>query len=457
MRPLGFGVVAVAALSALPAFAQGPDGAPAANAPAPAATGTATAPNGDVKPPPAADAAPPGALDTRGTALLAYETALANRHLAPTEPLSAQRLREVLERVEQQLSLGRRDEAIGELVYVIESPRFAPFAKSPEGRSARFKLGDALGRGGAHDLARAYLVGLLEGDPEEPSYRAAVHSLIDFGLESERPRVFLDDVKVVPPSASDEIRGDIAYLAGRTAEAEGKPDEALTQYSLVRDRSRFWAQATYLTGVIQVERKHFKEGEQAFCKVADPKITPKKAAFFGGSDFFRVRDLARLGLGRVAHEQYRFNDARYYYYLVPNDSERIPEALYETATTRYEAKDYEAARVSMDDLQKLKINHPYEDEAWILDSYIDLAMCRFPQADKKLNEFLRRYEPVRDAARKLAGDPTAMKSLTEALRTGGDPAAAGLGVPEETARALGSLLRVDSGYGRATRRLAELD
>jgi hypothetical protein len=70
---------------------------------------------------------------------------------------------------------------------------------------------------------------------------------------------------------------------------------------------------------------------------------------------------------------------------------------------------------------------------------------------------LKRYEPVRDAARKLASDPAAMKSLTEVLRTGGDPAGAGLGVPDETARALGSLLRVDAGYGRATRRLAELD
>jgi hypothetical protein len=474
------GAFVAAALAAAPALAQGPKAAASATAPSgsssassPAGAPTASADSKATTPSPATDApggaaapsdtgekavpAEPGPLDTRGSAFAAYEKALAAKRLAPTEPLSAQRLRDELQNVEEELAMGRRDEAISDLVYIVESERFKPFAKSPEGRAARYKLGDALGRGGAHDVARAYLVGLLEGDPEEPSYRAAVHSLIDFGLESERPRVFLDDVKVVPPSASDEIRGDIAYLAGRAAEAEGKPDEALAQYSAVRDRSRFWAQATYLSGVIEVERKHYKQGEQAFCKVADPKLTPKKAAFFGGSDFFRVRDLARLGLGRVAHEQYRFDDARYYYYLVPNDSERLPEALYETATTRYEAKDYQAARSSMDELQRLKINHVYEDEAWILDSYIDLAMCRFPEADRKLGVFLKRYEPVRDAARKLAADPAAMKSLTEALRTGADPASAGLGVPEDTARALGSLLRVDSGYGRATTRLAELD
>jgi hypothetical protein len=456
------GLLAAVALTALPSAAQGPKTATSASAsPAPAPSGSATPAPAATEPAPAPTEPAPApdstALDTRGSAYLAYHKALESRRLAATEPLSAARLREDLERIEEQIGNGRRDEAIGDLVYIVEAPRFTPFVKSPEGRTARFLLGDALGRGGAHDLARAYLVALLDGDPNDTTYRRAVHSLVDFGLESERPRVFLKDLEVVPPSASDEIRGDIAYLAGRAAESENKPDEALAEYAKVADRSRFWAQATYLTGVIQVEHKHYKEGEAAFCKVADPKLMPKRAALFGGNDFFRVRDLARLGLGRVAHEQYRFDDARYYYYLVPNDSERLPEALYETATTRYEAKDYEGAKAAMEDLRRVSVNHPYEDEAWILDSYIDLAMCRFPQADQKLNEFLKRYEPVRDAARKLASDPAAMKSLTEALRTGADPAAAGLGVPDETARALGSLLRVDAGYGRATLRLTQLD
>jgi hypothetical protein len=459
-RACGLGVLAALLCASGAAFAQPPatgtppGAAPAAANPAEGAPAdAATTGETPAVPAPTAD----GALDTRSSANAAYQKALETRRLAPTEPFSAQRLRDELTLIEEKLVAGRRDEAIGDLVYIVESPRFTPFAKSPEGRSARFMLGDALGRAGAHDLARAYLVTLLEGDPSETWYRQSVHALIDFALESERPRVFLADLKAVPPSAGDEIQGDIAYLTGRTAELEGKPAEALTSYAQVRERSRFWAQATYLSGVIEVERKNYKVGEAHFCRVADPKLTPKRAALFGGGDFFRVRDLARLGLGRVAHEQYRFDDARYYYYLVPQDSERLPEAHYETATTRYEAKDYEGARQSMDDLRRGPENHPYEDEAWILDSYIDLAMCRFPKADRKLNEFLKRYEPVRDAARKLASDRDAMRKLTEALRTGADPAGAGLGVKDDTARALGSLLRVDSGYGRATKRLAQLD
>jgi hypothetical protein len=131
--------------------------------------------------------------------------------------------------------------------------------------------------------------------------------------------------------------------------------------------------------------------------------------------------------------------------------------LYETATTLYEAKDYDGARQSIDELKRLKVDNVYEDETYILDAYIDLATCRFPQADSKLNAFLRRYDPVRDAARHLTGDDVAMKKLVEAVRTSTDPASAGLGFSEETARALGALVRVDSGYGRAARRLAELD
>jgi hypothetical protein len=440
-----------------------------AQTPASPTTGDAVtdaAPNGEVATPaentatraPATEAAREEKTpDTQSAAMQAYQKALEKRRLAATTPLSAQRLRDDLAAIEDKLVAGRRDEAIAELVYLVESPRFEPFAKSPEGRTARFLLGDALGRAGAHELARGYLGALLEGDANDTTYRQAVHSLIDLGLESDRPRVFLADLEKVPVAASDELRGDIAYLAGRAAELEQKPADALAEYAKVNERSRFWAQATYLSGVVEVERKNYREGERLFCKLADPKKTPRQAALFGGGDFFRVRDLARLGLGRVAHEQYRFDDARYYYFLVPQDSERLPEALYETATTRYEAKDYDGARQSMDDLRRLETNHPYEDEAWILDAYIDLAVCRFPQADKKLSEFLKRYEPVRDSARRLRGDEQAMKRLTETLRTGGDPASAGLGVPDSTARALGSLLRIDSGYGRSTLRLAELD
>jgi len=412
-------------------------------------------------PEPAPDGAPKAAsvdsTETRGASMRAYQAALDKQKLAPSVPLSLSRIRDELGAIEEKIASGRRDEAIGDLVYIVESPRFDPFKNSDEGRAAIYWLGDALGRGGAYQPARGYLTQLLSASPSDIWYRRAVHSLVDLALESDEPQLMLSDLKGVGPGAPDEVRGDVAYLTGRVAELDHRPEDARAVYATVSEKSRFWAQATYLSGVIAVEKQDYKQGEALFCKVADPKQTPKKAALFGGTDFFRVRDLARLGLGRVAHEQYRFDDARYYYYLVPHDSDNLPEALYETATTRYEAKDYDGARDSIDELKRLKLEHGYQDETYILDAYIDLATCRFPQADAKLNAFLKRYDPVRDAARQLSTDDTAIQKLVAAVRTSIDPASAGLGVSEETARSLGALVRMDAAYGRAARRLAELD
>ncbi|MEO7032575.1 MAG: tetratricopeptide repeat protein [Polyangiaceae bacterium] len=441
-----FGAFGFGALFALSVSAQAQSAAPTPSTPDAIAAAAAT------PKPVAVDS-----TDTRSTSMRAYQAALDKQKLSASAPLSLQRIRDDLGSIEEKLSSGRRDEAIGELVYIVESPRFDAFKSADEGRAAVYWLGDALGRGGAYQPARGYLTSLLSAAPTDIWYRRAVHSLVDLGLESDEPRLMLSDLKAVGEGAPDEVSGDVLYLTGRVAEREGKPDDALSAYAKVSEKSRFWAQATYLSGVIAVERKDYKKGEGLFCKVADPKQTPKKAPLFGGTDFFQVRDLARLGLGRVAHEQYRFDDARYYYYLVPHDSDNLPEALYETATTRYEAKDYEGARESLDELKRLKIDNVYEDETYILDAYLDLATCRFPQADGKLNAFLQRYDPVRDAARHLTNDDAAMRKLAEAVRTSTDPASAGLGVSETTARALGALVRVDSAYGRAARRLAELD
>lgn len=403
----------------------------------------------------AASAEPSSA--TRAEQMAEYQRVLRTQKLAAAAPLSRPRLREELSQIELMIEQGRRDEAIGNLVYLIESPRFKAFAASDEGRNARYLLGEALGRAGAYEPARGYLKPLLQADPNDIWFRRAARSLVDFGLESETPEVFVEDLRAVPGSAPPELLGDISYLKGRAAERNKDKKGALAHYARVNEKSRFWAQATYLSGLIEVESGDLKKGEQLFCKVAEPKQTPRLAPVFGGSDFFRVRDLARLGLGRVAHEQYRFDDARYYYYLVPKDSDHLPEALYETATTRYEAQDYDGAREAMDELKALDRHHPYEDEAYILDAYIDLATCRFPSADKKLDEFLKRYIPVRNAARRLAGDDAAIKELVEAVRTGADPAAAGTGAAAQTARALGALLRIDSRYGQASKRLARLE
>jgi tetratricopeptide (TPR) repeat protein len=401
--------------------------------------------------------------DSRGGSMHAYQEALAARKLGSTTQLSLDDVQARAAEGEDLLRAGRIDEAVSRMVDLAESPQLVPFVNDEAGRAVLFALGDAYARGGAYQPARAYFRKLLEQpgawDKVATYARRAVRRLVEVGIESEHYDQALDDLKSVPPSAPEETRGEVSYLSGRAAEAKHDPDAALAAYAAVTPRSRFWAQATYLQGLILVEKKQYKEGENMFCKVADPKRATTSTPVYADERFFAVRDLARLALGRVAHEQYRFDDSRYYYYLVPRDSDRLAEALYEAATSRYEKKDYQGARELLDELKGLQIHHPYEDEAWILDSYIDLAQCKFKPADDKLLKFIALYEPVRDAARRVQSDERSMNALLSAAREGGDAGntEGGAALSKEALRAIAALLRIDPAYGVVVRERAVLE
>ncbi|MFO0671317.1 MAG: hypothetical protein U0235_17085 [Polyangiaceae bacterium] len=226
-------------------------------------------------------------------------------------------------------------------------------------------------------------------------------------------------------------------------------------------RSRFWAQATYLAGLTHAQRGRLREERTSSARWPIPRPVDGSAAVQRRAVLRGARSRAAR-LGRIAHEEGRFDNARYYYYLVPRDSNRLAEALYEAATTRYEAKDYEGARELLDELRGVGAHHGYEDEAGVLDAYVDLAQCKFPDADRKLREFLTHYEPVRDAARRIQGDERAMASLLAETRGGaardaGRSAEAGPSVTPETLGAIAALVRVDPAYGAVARKRAVIE
>ncbi len=390
--------------------------------------------------------------DTRGDGIRIALRALEAKRLGGGEALSLERVSARAKEAEEFARLGQHEDAVALLYALVESPDFDAFREDEEGRASLVLLGESLAAVGAYDSARAYLRGVLAsknawnpagGSSVSPYSRSAVRRLVDIALERRRYADGLADVAAVPEAVSPELLGETAYLRARAAEGNGDVEGALRAYLTISDKSRFWAQATYLAGVTQVERGRMKEGENLFCKVADPDRQSKSAPVFADKNFFAVRDLARLALGRVAHEGYRFDDARYYYYLVPEDSNRLAEALYEAATTRYEKKDYEGSRALLEELKKLNVHHPYEDEARVFEAYLDLAQCKFPEADKTLKDFIGKFDPVRANLRGLLADPGAIRRLMEAVRSGGDASLALGGVDPDTARILAAIVRVD--------------
>src|SRR5688572_15438133 len=204
--------------------------------------------------PAAARPAPSQPVAPEGFALEGYRAALADKRLDAAGPLGSEQLAEVIALAEEHLAVGRRDEAIALLASVIEGGRFEPLASLDEGRAAIYLLGDALGRAGAYDMARSYLARLIQSPKADSWYRRAVARLVDLGLEGGDPTPFVAALSALPSALPPALAGDVAYLRGVLEERARRARDALLAYRQVAEQSRFWAQATYRAGLLEVEQ-----------------------------------------------------------------------------------------------------------------------------------------------------------------------------------------------------------
>jgi hypothetical protein len=149
----------------------------------------------------------------------------------------------------------------------------------------------------------------------------------------------------------------------------------------------------YLRGLIRTRRGELRGAARALCEIA---ATPddNKFTFVVDERYFSVKDLARLGLGRIAHEQGDYDDAYYHYFQIPDDSERLPEALFEAAWSMYQKREVGTARDLVAELRASFPHVPLAPEAGLLAGYIELADCKFDQAQRHYDRLVSELTPV---------------------------------------------------------------
>src|SRR5262249_44793071 len=123
-----------------------------------------------------------------------------------------------------------------------------------------------------------------------------------------------------------DLNEEIQYLRGRAAYDADHRDVAEDELKRVGPKSRFYSSALYLRGVLRVKQTDWNGAKDAFCAIADVKEGDAIRFYIDGR-YYALKDLARLALGRVAHEEGRFDDAFYHYFLIPQDSKKLPDAL----------------------------------------------------------------------------------------------------------------------------------
>jgi len=347
--------------------------------------------------------------------LHAYLAALSERRLLAAETGSVERLRDLVRQGEELFLTQRYHDAALVLFEVAESPRFADFVELDEFRGAEFMLARSLEQLGALRSASRFLERIIARGSADPYFGPAYRKFVDVALASGDLAGAIQRVEALgsdalPPDPRNELR----YLHGRERYDAGEFAEAEDFFSEITRRSRFFANAQYLRGAMAARRGDLEEAEARFCTITTTGDR-ERFTFYVDDRYFEVKDLARLALGRVAHEGGRADDAFYYYFQVPADSDRVAEALFEAAYSMYEGGDLETAVDLLDQLEVRFPQSPFVDEAALLRGYVHLGRCEFEQANRLFVRFAERFTPIVREVRTILHNPARQARLFEEL------------------------------------------
>ncbi len=343
-----------------------------------------------------------------------YFAAMDERRLVSREDGSIRQLQDLVSRAEGQYFQGSIDEAALLLYEAVESPRFSDFQGLDVFANAEFRLASALIETGALNTARRYLGRVLARGPGPyfaPAYRRYVDAVLASGNLAHGAAELgslstSDSIDRLPEDAANELR----YLKARSFYDEGDAAKAAPLFSAITKKSRFYANSRYFLGAIAADKGNLKRAEARFCSIAKTGDR-ERYTFYVDDRYFEIKDLAWLALGRIAHEGKRSDDAFYYYFQVPNDSERVAEAMFESAYAMYEGGDNDTAVDLLDQLEARFPTSPFVQEASLLRGYVHLSRCEFEQASRQFRAYRAQFLPVLREVRRIAQSPARQEQL----------------------------------------------
>jgi tetratricopeptide (TPR) repeat protein len=332
------------------------------------------------------------------------------------QPATLERVRAALVAAEDDLVTGNPQSAAVRLFRVVESPRFSTFAYASEYQSAELTLGRALVRAGAYASAERYLLRVLGHGPKSPFFAPAYRQMVDVALETREQTAvlaLLDGLKVEDALPHDSA-AEHAYLAGKVAYEAGDLAGAEGRFAEVDKQSRFYAAALYFRGLAHARRGHYAAARRSLCEIVEQQDKDRFSFFIDGR-YFAVKDLAYLALGRISHEQGKYDDAYYFYFRVPEDSEKLPEALFEASWSMFQKGEYEAAGAFLDQFDKSFPKSPLAPDVMLLHAMIDLKSCAFDRVRTELDTLVKTYAPIEVEVGTLLRDPDRRRALYKRL------------------------------------------
>jgi tetratricopeptide (TPR) repeat protein len=329
---------------------------------------------------------------------------------------SVEKIKQALISAETDLVTGNPQVATTRLYRIIESPAWQSLAYAPEYQNAEFTLARALVRSGAYGSARGYLLRILRRGPKQPYFVPAYRAMLDIALESRDQAGVLALLDALPAAGElpHDSQNEHAYLRGKVSYEGGDLTGADRAFTSIDRQSRFTASALYFRGLIAARAGHYASARRNLCEIVE-QADKDRFTFFIDGRYYAIKDLAYLALGRIAHEQQKYDDAYYFYFRIPEDSDRLPDALFEASWSMFQKGEYEAAGAFIDQFDRLFPRSPLAPDVLLLHAMIDLKSCAFDRVRTELDTLVKTYVPIQAEVAALIKDPGRRRALYRRL------------------------------------------
>lgn len=192
---------------------------------------------------------------------------------------------------------------------------------------------------------------------------------------------------------TEDVRGEMAYLAAKEAFHDKSYGLALGMLKMVKEGDPVYPDAKALEGVV-------------FNQQARPTdaLTPLEAAQKTGRDKdVRFKDLVSLNLARSYYAAENYPRAIQAYAAVSRGSEFWPQAQFERAWAHFRIDDINGTLAVLYSLDTPFFGDWYFPEADLLRIYSMFLMCKFPEANKEIDAFRADYKVTFDALQGWSG------------------------------------------------------
>lgn len=201
-----------------------------------------------------------------------------------------------------------------------------------------------------------------------------------------------------------KVRDELFYLLGRYHYRTSNFKEAISLFSSIPAKSKFYARAKFMEGISYVRTYKAKPAARAFKQLLR---TAKEAPDTAEIKQFEV--LARLSLARVFYSVRQFKLSIKYYDLIPQKSPSWLQSLFEASWSHFQQNNASKALGNIHTLNAPYFENEFFPESLILKAVIFFQNCLYEQAASSVKEFYARY-------------PRLQKELKQIIKEHKDPA-----------------------------------